>query len=144
MIDRIKQLMEDKELSSTQFADGVEVPRAVISHILSGRNKPSLDVMLKILAAHRDVSMSWLLLGDGEMYSPEPSPPAASQVEKESLFKQQEHIAFPGQQKQSLENVQLEKGVKEVTGRSKPSVKEIERIVYFYSDKTFETFTPAC
>ncbi|MCA8830643.1 helix-turn-helix domain-containing protein [Hymenobacter pini] len=73
MLDRIRQLLTDRQLSSTQFADAIGVSRPVISHILSGRNKPSLEVVQKILSAFPDVSTTWLLNGTGAMKSVGPA-----------------------------------------------------------------------
>ena len=135
--------MEEKGLSSTQFADGVEVPRAVVSHILSGRNKPSLDVILKIMAAHRDVSINWLLLGEGEMHSQKTTSPAADKLEEEVIPKKEKSAAPPEQEEEGLDNVQSVRKAHVSRKSGNPEAKVIERIVYFYTDKTFDTFTPA-
>ena len=63
IVDRIKQLMHDSELSAAAFSDIIGVQRSSISHILSERNKPSLDFILKILHAYPSVSTEWLLKG---------------------------------------------------------------------------------
>ncbi|RSK34477.1 helix-turn-helix domain-containing protein [Hymenobacter metallilatus] len=78
MLERIRQLLTARQLSPSQFADAVGVARPIISHILSGRNKPSLEVVQKILAAFPDLSVNWLLLGAGDMQasSEEPEPAA--------------------------------------------------------------------
>ena len=68
MKDRIKLLMEKEKLSPKVFADMVGIQPSVISHILSGRNKPSMDVVQKILNTFRTVSTDWMLLGFGPMY----------------------------------------------------------------------------
>ncbi|MGB0367991.1 MAG: helix-turn-helix domain-containing protein [Flavobacteriales bacterium] len=62
--ERVKKVMEDHSLSSSQMADKIGVQRSAISHILSGRNKPSLDFILKVLNAFSDVSSDWLLKGE--------------------------------------------------------------------------------
>ena len=67
MVDRIRLILQARGLSPTQFADVVGVARPVISHVLSGRNKPSLEVVQKILSAFPDLSMAWLLNGTGSM-----------------------------------------------------------------------------
>lgn len=59
--------MSVKNLSPTQLAEAIGVQRSGISHILSGRNKPSLDFVLKVLAAFTDVNEAWLLTATGEM-----------------------------------------------------------------------------
>jgi transcriptional regulator with XRE-family HTH domain len=67
MITRIRELLEARQLSPTQFADLIGVGRPVISHILSERNKPSLEVVQKIIGAFPDISLPWLLAGTGPM-----------------------------------------------------------------------------
>ena len=67
MVNRIRLLLEARNLSPTQFADAIGIARPIVSHILSGRNKPSLEVVQRILAAMPDLSMAWLLNGTGTM-----------------------------------------------------------------------------
>jgi transcriptional regulator with XRE-family HTH domain len=67
MVDRIREILGKYELSPTQFADAIGTARPIISHILSGRNKPSLEVVQKITAAFPDISLPWLLSGVGTM-----------------------------------------------------------------------------
>lgn len=69
MVERIRTLLETRQLTPTQFADAIGVARPIVSHILSGRNKPSLEVVQRILAAMPDLSMPWLLNGTGPMRS---------------------------------------------------------------------------
>ena len=81
MVDRIRTLLASRQLSPTQFADAIGVARPIVSHILSGRNKPSLEVVQRILSAMPDLSMPWLLNGTGAMLAvvlPAAALPAAS------------------------------------------------------------------
>lgn len=64
--ERIKKVMEQHQLSASSFADKIGVQRSSISHILSGRNKPSLDFVLKITNTFNDVDIEWLLNGKGD------------------------------------------------------------------------------
>ncbi|GAB3743212.1 hypothetical protein GCM10027594_22480 [Hymenobacter agri] len=73
MVERIRTLLESRQLTPTQFADLIGVARPIISHILSGRNKPSLDVVQRILGAMPDLSMAWLLNGTEPMLTPAPA-----------------------------------------------------------------------
>jgi len=59
--------MSVKNLSSAQLAEMIGVQRSGISHILSGRNKPSLDFVVKVLETYPDLNESWFLKGEGEM-----------------------------------------------------------------------------
>ncbi|RZJ85809.1 MAG: XRE family transcriptional regulator, partial [Hymenobacter sp.] len=76
MVTRIRELLEARQLSPTQFADLIGVGRPVISHILSERNKPSLEVVQKVISAFPEVSLPWLLSGIGSMLAI--APPVAA------------------------------------------------------------------
>ncbi|GAA3950361.1 helix-turn-helix domain-containing protein [Hymenobacter algoricola] len=67
MVERIRRILEVRQLSPTQFADAIGIARPIVSHILSGRNKPSLEVVQKVIAAFPDLSLPWLLSGSGGM-----------------------------------------------------------------------------
>jgi len=59
--------MESEGLKSSQLADNIGVNRATISHILSGRNKPSIDFLQKLLSAYPNLNANWLITGIGYM-----------------------------------------------------------------------------
>ena len=61
--NRLKIILENHQLTASLFADKIGVQRSSISHILSGRNKPSLDFVLKVTKAFSDVDIYWLLNG---------------------------------------------------------------------------------
>lgn len=63
---RLNKIMEYYDLSAASFADKIEVGRSSISHLLSGRNKPSLDFVMKIVKAFPEVELYWLLNGKGD------------------------------------------------------------------------------
>lgn len=67
LTDRIRLIMQEFNLSSSAFADEIGVQRPAMSHILSGRNRPSLDVVMKILKAFDKINSQWLLTGEGKM-----------------------------------------------------------------------------
>jgi transcriptional regulator with XRE-family HTH domain len=64
---RISQIMKEENLNASQFAESIGIQRAAISHILTGRNKPSLDVIKKILNKFSTINPDWLLYGEGPM-----------------------------------------------------------------------------
>ena len=61
--ERIKKIIKDNELNSSTFANKIGVQRSSISHIISGRNKPSLDLVIKIINSFPYLSSDWLLFG---------------------------------------------------------------------------------
>ena len=67
MKDRIQKIIENYNLTSNSFAQEIEVNRSTISHILTGRNKPSIEVVQKILKRFNSISSNWLLLGNCNM-----------------------------------------------------------------------------
>lgn len=68
MKERLIQLLDLEQLSPSKFADIIGVQRSSISHIISGRNKPSFDFLQKTLRAFPGLNASWLLMGEGTMY----------------------------------------------------------------------------
>lgn len=62
--DRVRMIMKANSLTSSQFADKVGVKRSNLSHVLSGRNKPSLDFLSKIISTFPNVNASWLVTGE--------------------------------------------------------------------------------
>jgi DNA-binding XRE family transcriptional regulator len=85
MENRIRNIIENYGLSSNTFAQEIDVNRSTISHILSGRNKPSIEVLQKILRRFPEVSVSWLLLGQGAMDDTNLAP-SSSQAPKENTI----------------------------------------------------------
>ena len=69
MYERLKNWMESEYLKPSALADNIGVNRATISHILSGRNKPSIDFLEKLLNTYPDINANWLISGVGYMKS---------------------------------------------------------------------------
>ena len=80
IIERIQKLMEEQQLNASAFAEKIGVQRSSISHLLSGRNKPSLDLLAKIESNFEEVSFEWLLKGDKNAAPISTQPPTPSQI----------------------------------------------------------------
>lgn len=115
IIKRVAQILEHYELSAAQFADKINVQRSSISHLLNGRNKPSLDFVLKVNTTFEDVDLYWLLYGKG---------------------------VFPHANNQHEEKNLPESGKKTIYGQHKPQEldKSIDRVLIFYKDGTFKSY----
>lgn len=72
--ERLEQLLAHYELNASSFADAIGVQRSSISHLLSGRNRPSLDFVMKVIARFPEVNLYWLLNGKGT-FPPAPAIP---------------------------------------------------------------------
>lgn len=113
---RLEKVMEYYGESASAFADKIGVQRSSISHILSGRNKPSLDFVMKVLHSYPEVELHWLLNGKGY---------------------------FPNQTKlPETSDSNLEKTVSLEKDSKLESNSNIEKIVIFYSDGTFKSYRP--
>ena len=63
VLDRIKKIIEDNDLTNSEFAEKIGVPKSSISHLLSKRNKASLDIITKISEEFHDITTDYLIFG---------------------------------------------------------------------------------
>ncbi|WP_419870725.1 helix-turn-helix domain-containing protein [Chryseobacterium sp. CT-SW4] len=84
--ERISKVIEYSKLTSSEFADEIDVQRSSISHITSGRNKPSLEFIIKIKSRFPEIMWDWLINGDGEMLKSD-EPEATSEDSHEEKVK---------------------------------------------------------
>lgn len=132
--DRILKLLTNENLSSSKFADIVGVQRSSISHILSGRNKPSLDFLQKVLSSFPSINSDWLILGKGEMFK--------NLRQTEILFgKKDEPIANIKEEKAETTEKQLVED-KIATPIIPQKQRKVKKVVLFYDDNTFEELSP--
>lgn len=119
--ERLNKIMIYYGLSASAFAELIQVQRSSISHILSGRNKPSLDFILKLNTAFTDINLYWLLNGTGEMLHTSTTPTSTKKLKTET----------------SETPI-----VESKNTYSKNKSKDIERIIIFYKDGTFDKYSP--
>ena len=156
--------MKCYELSPSQFAEKTGIQRASVSHIVSGRNKPSLEVMLKIHDAFPELDLKWLMTGVGEEpIAPSRRQDAVAEAMENTLFSQPERIeqppvqsfqepvqVQPRPQKQPAPQPQVKvaaerpqrRTVATRTPQSNVAERRIKEIRIFYTDGTYETLFP--
>ncbi|MGY5849495.1 helix-turn-helix domain-containing protein [Salegentibacter sp. F14] len=126
---RLEKIIDYYDLSAAAFADQIEVGRSSISHILSGRNKPSLDFVMKVISHFPDVELYWLLNGKGKFpkegsdSGPQKGIPPKSFAPAPRVESTSPDFQEPGILKDSTQKD-----------------KQIKKIVIFYSDGSFEAF----
>lgn len=126
---RLQKLLDYYDLSASGFATKVGVQRSSISHILSGRNKPSLDFVMKILHTFQEVSIDWLMDGKGSFpKSTSSAPPIISSKKSDS------EVGDIEKPKKDLNTLIDQKNVAYNTN------KEIAKIIILYSDGSFEAY----
>lgn len=145
--DKIKQVLTIKNLSPSYLADDIGVQRSSISHILSGRNRPSLDIIQKIVRRFPEFSYEWFLDADIQLSSTDDDLPANETATKAAMGRPSSAIKSP-QPQLSASFIPQEKPVADDNGinipkqdnRAKPT---IDRILIFYTDGTFREYIPA-
>ena len=130
---RLQIILDYYDISAAVFADAIQVGRSSISHILSGRNKPSLDFVLKIVQTYPEVELYWLLNGKGNF--PKSEPEKASPSNKTETPAPIIRDEKPISQKKTESSNELDS-----LSRSSFPGKKIKRVVLFYEDGTFEAF----
>lgn len=81
--DRITKVLEYSGFTASEFADEIDVQRSSISHIVSGRNKPSLEFMMKVKSRFPELSWDWLILGKGDLKQVQPTLPTTTESAQE-------------------------------------------------------------
>jgi transcriptional regulator with XRE-family HTH domain len=125
-IERLERLFQYYGLNASAFADKIQVQRSSISHLLSGRNKPSLEFVLKVVKNFPEVNLYWLLNGKGSF----PSEDVSKDAPDYPMDNQEDHSSSDPA---AVSNLQTHREIQK-------SGKSIERIVLFYSDGSFESF----
>lgn len=157
--DKIKQILVDKNLTPSYFADEIGVQRSSISHILSGRNRPSFDIIQKIIRRFPELGYEWIMEEDAHQSQVaqlsygvprnNAQPPAIGQ--RDRLVSPSSAVtAFSlGNRNQRNElppNVQQLPTELPVRADSTPVAsldKKVERILIFYTDGSFREYAPA-
>ena len=129
---RLNKILEYYDISAAAFADKIEVGRSSISHILSGRNKPSLDFVMKVVKSFPEVELYWLLNGKGKF------PAISDSVSSEEVISNQEQNSDPSNSVAPPSQNISQQIIPQVPA-GKPG-KEIQKIVIFYKDGSFEAF----
>lgn len=118
MIERLQTIISHYALTPSALADSIGVPRSSISHLLSGRNKPSLDFVLKLVKKYPEVNLYWFLQGQG---------------------------SFPGSTDTDFTTTPLSTMATHRPKKKIPltqNAKSVAKIVILYEDGTFETYQP--
>lgn len=168
MKDRITQFLKSEGISPAEFADKIGVQRSSVSHVLNGRNYPSASFIQKMLSIYKTLNSRWLLLGEGPVF--EVKTPAQKEpllfhvpVETEGYKAEPVRTRTPGnsvlESSNQPDNKDIGKPISPVEiNRTPESVqpltgsdltgylndaKVVERIVFFFADKTFNVYTPS-
>ena len=151
MKERITQIMQKEEMTAAQFAEKIGLSPSSLSHILNGRNNPSLDVVMKIHKACSYVNLPWLIYGEGTMEGqPEAPQSEASGVSGISLFDESAFFTPEGTDERENRKEMASKSpvftpkeiVREEIKYVEKPARKITEIRIFFDNGTYETFRP--
>ena len=131
---RLKKVLDYYDLSASAFAEKIGVQRSSISHLLSGRNKPSLDFILKVLHNFEEVELYWLLNGKGTF-------PKKKEKEKTEFKEYAPNLFSNVDEKENNPEVRSDDTPIYKTKKTDlASDKKIDRIIIFYADGSFDAY----
>lgn len=153
--EKIIKIMQAEEMNALQFASEIGIQSSTLSHILNGRNKPSLDVVIKILNRFRTVNADWLILDSGTIYRQEKhsQPPSLFPIDDDSNSLSDTYIPKKVQNLRNENSTEKSETVfnatrnieKEIKNQDaliveKISEKKVNKIIVYYTDNTFQEF----
>ncbi len=146
MKERILKILSNEYLSATKFADIIGVQRSSISHIISGRNKPSFDFISKTLEKFPDINAEWLINGKGDMYKED--------IKEKKIRKKEPELFAGGDTRKGDENIRKDERAYEskdseesktpekfIAGERVTNVNNIEKIIILLSNGTFKEYS---
>jgi DNA-binding XRE family transcriptional regulator len=153
MKDRILAIIQEEEMTNAKFAQEIGVQSSSISHITSGRNNPSIDLIIKILNRFPGISPDWLLQGKGKMYKYQNDEQTVQTQQKPpeqdlfSSFKAAEAKPNTIKEPSAIPSEQLSEPSNRLSDESpapyrKSAEKRVEKVIILYADKSFTEYRP--
>lgn len=154
MREKLQQLMNAEQLTGSKLAEYLGIQPSSISHIMGGRNKPSLDFVQKILQRYPRINPDWLLLDSDEMYRPQTSPAPSIEVNaqlpftdsdtpsEESISQPVATTPNPAPQPSTTSTNSSAEAMAMFGSASSTQHGGVKRVIVLYEDRTFESYEP--
>jgi transcriptional regulator with XRE-family HTH domain len=143
MKDKLDILLKKKGLSATSLSRMLGIQPSGLSHILSGRNKPSFDLVVKILRTFPEINPDWLLLDSDVIFRSNDTHSLENPLFGDDEFNLQS--STPDEENQNIEisesNLEKKNDATHIFVRQKNGHKDVERIVVLYTDGTFDSYS---
>jgi len=137
MVDRIKEIILSEGLTSGSFSDLIGVQRSSMSHIINGRNNPSLDFVIKTLQHFPKINPEWLLTGTGPMYRTETPSQPTNKPRERSIF---DSVPQPVVQPIIAPEPKI---IEYQEDKPKKALRYVDKVFIFYSDHTYDEYLKA-
>jgi transcriptional regulator with XRE-family HTH domain len=147
MKERIIRFLTNENKSSAQFAEEIGVQPSGVSHILSGRNNPSLDFVMKMLRRYPALSTDWLIFGREPMYKGVHAPTLFDELFSEGISGKQDNDSMESADK-NLKSAPSVEDSGQIQGDGDNLQSDIsgngrvQKVLFFYSDRTFREYLP--
>ena len=145
MNERIIKILENEGLTAAKFADRIGVQRSSISHIISGRNKPSFDFIAKTIESFPEINAEWLINGKGNIYKEDKI--VKNEIIKErELFKEDIKTNVGESAETAInshkEDLSMDKKINKsyLKKEDVTNVTNIEKILILFSDGSFREY----
>lgn len=144
MKDRILEFLKTENKTSSQFAEEIGVQASSISHIISGRNKPSLDFIIKMLQQYNDLSTDWLIFGKGEMYKNRLTEDLFTEFDTKSEEQSGDSFLSSMHSEDKVPSQPQPQPSSEPHSQTllQPQPSPITQVILVYSDNTFRSYNP--
>jgi transcriptional regulator with XRE-family HTH domain len=123
--DRIKEILNHYGLTAAEFAERLNIQKSSISHLLSGRNKPSFSFISKLATNFPEINLHWFITGEGDIFNQ-----PGQNIKYENLSEKEK---TPKPRPDSTNATQ-----KKLTDEKKSSVNQVENIIMVYDNDTFK------
>lgn len=137
--ERVIQIMKLKNMSPSQFADITRLNRATVSQLTANRNNPSFSTIMNILETFPEIDANWLLLGRKSTIQ-------STEKQEDNIVLQNNQIDIFDTQQTENQSVELKNNQSQkneiISQESNTISKKIEKIVIFYTDRSFSEYKP--
>ena len=143
MREKLLNLMKSEQLTASKLAELLDIQPSGISHILSGRNKPSFDLVQKILRRFPRVNPDWLLLDKDEMYRTidiEPKPAAWQSISTDELDGTMQQSPASGMTAPATNSSSASTPAQQIAAAYAPKSGKVKRVIVLFDDHTFESY----
>ena len=142
MNTRLKQFLAAENITQAQFAGHINVVRASVSHVLSGRNNPSYEFIRSIMLKYPLLNIEWLILGEGKMYRNLPtSPVLPSEPEPEAdllPFPSEADLSLPEPEPDQSEPLSIEMNESGKLSKLIVNQRKVQKVIILFDDGTFQ------
>lgn len=138
--DRLAHILRAKNLTASQFAEMMEIQPSNVSHLLNGRNNPSLDFLVKLKEVFPEYSFDWIILGKKPITINDPSPIVGDNEQMQFEYEDTEKVVEFDESDVAKEPLEPVRAIE--VNKDKNTDNSISKMIIVYSDNSFEIIYP--